>query len=278
MIQSKIKTSPDTDRSGSVWDYVSVSRLNLWIRCPLAFKLRYLDGIRTPTSPALFLGQRVHHGLEIWYRHRQLGIPIDHEDLAEQMLAAWDQAVAEEGIQFASSADEQSLRDQAIGLIAAYLGVLDENEPPPLAVETCLESPLVDPTTGEDLGIKLLGIVDLVLPGQTAPVIIDFKTASKSAAPIMTAHEIQLAAYAYLFRSVTGERESELQIRSLIKTKTPKIATHKYESRCDAHFRRLFAVIREYLDALGRGVFNYRPSWSCGSCDFRDKHCQQWSG
>ena len=64
MIQSQIKNAAGSDRSGSVWDYVSVSRLNLWIRCPLAFKLRYLDGIRTRTSPALFLGQRVHHGLE----------------------------------------------------------------------------------------------------------------------------------------------------------------------------------------------------------------------
>jgi CRISPR/Cas system-associated exonuclease Cas4 (RecB family) len=94
----------------------------------------------------------------------------------------------------------------------------------------------------------------------------------------MTAHEIQLAAYAYLFRSVTGERESELQIRSLIKTKTPKVATHQYQARTDEHFRRLFALIREYLDALERGVFNYRPSWSCGSCDFREQHCHQWSG
>lgn len=52
-------------------------------------------------------------------------------------------------------------------------------------METCLESPLVDPATGEDLGIKLLGTVDLVLPGQTAPVIIDFKTAGESGAPII---------------------------------------------------------------------------------------------
>lgn len=177
-----------------------------------------------------------------------------------------------------TAAEEESLQVQALGLLGAYLGVLDENEPPPLAVETCLESPLVDPTTGEDLGIKLLGIVDLVLPGPDTPVIIDFKTAGKSAAPIMLAHEIQLAAYAYLFRSVTGERESELQIRSLVKTKTPKIAVHTYPSRGEVHFRRLFAVIREYLDALDRGVFNYRPSWSCGSCDFREQHCQQWSG
>ena len=33
------------ERAGGVWDYVSASRLNLWLRCPLAFKLRYIDGV-----------------------------------------------------------------------------------------------------------------------------------------------------------------------------------------------------------------------------------------
>ena len=63
-----------------------------------------------------------------------------------------------------------------------------------------------------------------------------------------------------------------------MKTKTPKIAIHKYPSRSDVHLRRLFAVIREYVEALERGVFNYRPCWNCGSCDFREQHCQQWNG
>ena len=74
MIELPTTCAPPERRSGSVFDYISASRLNLWIRCPLAFRLRYLDGVRTLTTPALFLGQRVHHGLEVWYRHRQLGI------------------------------------------------------------------------------------------------------------------------------------------------------------------------------------------------------------
>jgi len=271
------RVSP-ADRSGSVFDYISASRLNLWIRCPLSFKLVYLDGIRAPTSPALFLGQRVHQGLEVWNRHRQLGAPIEPRAVADQMLSTWDQAVADEAITFADAAEEESLRRQALDLVAAYLAAVDPNEPRPLAVETCLDAPLVDPATGEDLGIKLLGVIDLVLPDAAGVSIVDFKTAGKSGAPISMAHEVQLGAYAYLFRATTGQRESELQIRSLIKTKVPKVETHRYPARTDAHFRRLFALIREYLDALDCGVFNYRPSWNCGSCDFRDTHCPAWCG
>ena len=48
--------------TGSVREYISASRLNTWISCPLKFRLRYLEGIRTPTSPAMFLGKQVHRG------------------------------------------------------------------------------------------------------------------------------------------------------------------------------------------------------------------------
>ena len=61
--------------------------------------------------------------------------------------------------------------------------------------------------------------------------------------------------------------EAGLEIRSLVKTKTPKVEFHRYPARTEAHFARLFAVIREYLDALDRGRFNYRPGFGC--CDVR---------
>ena len=46
--------------------------------------------------------------------------------------------------------------------MTAYLAQAPEDEKP-LAVETAVEAPLVDPMTGENLGIPLLGIMDLVL-------------------------------------------------------------------------------------------------------------------
>ena len=51
-----------------------------------------------------------------------------------------------------------------------------------------------------------------------------------------------------------------------------------YPARSEAHFRRLFAVIREYLDALDAGRFNFRPTWGCSMCEFTDSHCREWSG
>ncbi len=278
MSTSLLTLNQPGQRSGGVWDYISPSRLNLWLRCPLSWRLRYIDGIRTPASPALFVGKRCHSGLEDHYRHRMLGVTLPSEEVVRRMDAGWDQAVAHEQMTFDTVAEETALRQQVADLVRAYLAQVPDDEPRPLAVEATMEVPLVDPETDEDLGIPLLGIVDLVLDDPDGPVIRDFKTSSRSAPPFEVTHEIQLTSYGYLFRRTTGQEEVGLEIHSLIKTKTPKIEGHRYPARTDAHFRRLFGVIREYLDALDRGRFNYRPGWGCGMCDFRDTHCRVWAG
>jgi len=265
-------------RQGGVWAYISPSRLSKWLSCPLAFRLVYLDGYRSPTTPSLFLGKVVHSALEVKYRHLQLGITLDAAELARRIVAGWGQAVDEEGMRFESTEGEQALQHQAIGLVTAYSAVVPADEPRPLAVETTVEVPLVDPVTGENIDIPLLGVMDLVLDGQEGPVIADFKTSARSSEPLEISHEIQLSSYAWLFRQVSDRPEAGLEIRSLVKTKTPKVEFHRYPARTEAHFRRLFSVIREYLDALDAGRFNFRPSWGCSSCDFCHTHCRQWAG
>jgi predicted RecB family nuclease len=265
-------------RSGGVWDYISASRLNLWLRCPLAFRLRYIDGIRTPTTPSLFLGKTVHRGLEVLYRHRQLCVELSQEDVAKRMLDGWDETVDSENMKFESTDEEGSMKKQAVDLLAAYMEHTADALETPLAVETNMEAPLIDPDTGEDLGIPLLGVVDLVVDDRDGPKVIDFKTAARSAPPHETLHEIQLSSYSYLFRQATGDEEGGLEIRSLIKTKTPKIEIHSYQARSEQHFRRLFAVIRAYLNDLDRGSFVFRPGFACVMCDHRDGACREWSG
>jgi len=152
-------------RPGGVWDYVSPSRLNLWLKCPLSFRLKYVDGIQLPTTPALFLGQRVHDGLEIFYRHRQLGVELTPEDVAKRMRGRWGEAVDAESMKFESTEEEDGLKQKAIDLVDAYLKAVSDVAEVPIAVETSLKAPLVDPATGEDLGISLTGIVDVILDG-----------------------------------------------------------------------------------------------------------------
>jgi putative RecB family exonuclease len=273
-------TTPQTAsrRPGGIWDYISPSRLNCWLTCPLRFAIRYIDGIKTPTTPSLFTGKQVHSSLEGVYRHRMLGVTLPVDDVLARIDETWEQAVAEEDMSFETTDQEATLKQQVANLVRAYLEQVPPDEPRPAAVEANLEANLVDPFTGEDLGIPLLGFVDLVLGTDDGPVIIDFKTSARSAPPFEVTHEIQLTSYAWLYRQLTGMCESGLQIRSLVKTKQPKIETHRYPARTDAHFRRLFAVLREYLDALHAGRFNYRPGWGCGMCDFRSSRCSTWAG
>ena len=88
------------ERQGGPWSYISPSRLSLFLKCPLAWKLKYIDGVRTPTSPALFIGKRVHAGLERHYRQRMLGLAIQPADVTSQVLSSWEQSAAEEDVSF----------------------------------------------------------------------------------------------------------------------------------------------------------------------------------
>ncbi|MBI3469626.1 MAG: PD-(D/E)XK nuclease family protein [Planctomycetes bacterium] len=278
MIAELPTREPTQRRRGGLWDYVSPSRLNVWLKCPLAFRLRYLDGIRTPTSPAAFVGKMVHSLLEQFYRHRQLGITLAGDELRRRLVRQWGQAAVDERVAFRSAAQEDACRQQVLKLAAAYVAQIPAHEPRPMLVEAELKAPLIDPVTGRDLGIPLVGVLDLVLDRGAGPVIVDFKTSSRAGRPLAVTHEVQLSSYAYLFRHVAGSPEALLEIHSLAKTKAATIGRHAYPRRSDRHFRRLFAVIHAYLDDLETGRFVMRPGWGCGGCEFRDSQCARWSG
>ena len=265
-------------RKGGIWDYVSPSRINLWLKCPLAFRLRYVEGIRSAPSPAQFVGKTVHRALEIYYRNRQQNVRLPAAEIGEHLLAQWDASVAMDGVRFASSAVEGVARQQSLDLVLVYLAQLPDDEPRPLAIETALEAPLLDPVTGKNLGVPLVGVIDLVLPGADGAIIADFKTTSRGGELPELTHELQLSSYSYLFRQSSRLSEEALEIRNLVKTKTPRVENHRYGPRSQAHYLRLFAVIRDYLDALDAGNYVIRPSHLCTACEFSSSHCAQWVG
>lgn len=263
---------------GGLWDYVSPTRLNTWLQCPLKFRLKYVDGISEPAKPAVFLGKLVHQALAHYYHHLKIGVTLTSPELQQWLTQFGPQAMAAEGIEFSSAVEADALQKQARELVLAYLSNRPPDEPRVLAVEQSLKTALVDPFTGEDLGLPLLGILDLVLEGAAGPVIVDFKTAARSGQPLEIQHEVQLSAYSYLLRQTSQVIESELQLRTLIKTRVPQVQVHRYEPRTEVHFRRFFAVVRAYLDDLDSGRFVYRPGFNCAACEYRPTACCSWSG
>ena len=67
LAQQAIDEELTRQRQGGVASYFSTSRLNCWLRCPLAFRFTCIDGIRQPTTPSLFLGHVVHGATETLY-------------------------------------------------------------------------------------------------------------------------------------------------------------------------------------------------------------------
>ena len=252
---------------GNVWNYVSASRLSLWMKCPLAFRRRYIDGIQPTPSVSMLLGKVVHGVLEHVYRCRSVGTIASEADLPAFVEASWTRSMESETCFFDDDVHEQKCRQQVHDLAAAYLREVDIESETPLAVEKRYETPFIDPLTGEELGIPLVGIIDLLLETPDGLTIIDFKTAASASSTCEIQHEIQLTAYSYLIRQLLDRDEASLEIRQLVKTKTPKIVVHRFLPRTDEHFRRFFDIVREYLDCLDRGVFNYRPGFGCQICD-----------
>jgi hypothetical protein len=69
-----------------------------------------------------------------------------------------------------------------------------------------------------------------------------------------------------------------LKIHSLVKTKTPKTEAHRFGARIDRHCRRLFVVVRAYLDGLDAGRFVVRPGLGSVTCDDHDNGGRSWGG
>ena len=217
-------------------------------------------------------------GLESFYRHRQLGMTLAAEAVVERTISTWDELAAQESMEFKSAEVEENPRRQAGDLFTAYFNQVPEDEPQPVAVETAMEVPLIDPAANENLGIPLVGIVDLILDADNGPTIIDFKTAACGGVLLEIAHEVQLTAYSFAYRSATGRREGELQIRRLVRTKAPKIEMHSFPARSGFHFRRLFHLVRAYLNDLDADRFVFRPGFGGRMCDYCQTHCREWGG
>jgi hypothetical protein len=62
-----------------------------------------------------------------------------------------------------------------------------------------------------------------------------------------------------------------------------RVSSELYEQECrrvSAQFDEAvrLAVIRAYLDDLHSHRFVFRPGQACSYCDFRERHCREWSG
>jgi hypothetical protein len=248
-------TEPDLLR------YLSASRLKCWQTCRRQFFFRYVERLVVPTAPALFIGRQIHEVLRLWNWANWKCEPLSPEQLQAALIESWERDTAAEFIPWKKPEDEAIARDQAWAMLEAYFAqcpVAPDERPEGVEVQ-------VECTLGAGIP-PLYGIIDLVRPPGR---IIDYKSAARSPSEGMADHQhaTQLACYALLYRSATGERETGFELHHLIKTKVPRVIISTYGPMSAAMESELFFVVDDYLEGIAREAWVPSPGQHCSWCD-----------
>jgi putative RecB family exonuclease len=221
--------------------HVSFTQLDTYLRCPLRYRLQYVDRVDPDFVPAaLALGSGIHGAAALLFRGSASGAR------------------------------------PTVGDVQAYFAeVPDATEV--VAVESAFAVPLVDQATGAVLDRDLVGTLDLVeRDADGRLVVVDLKTAARKYTDLQVEASLQLSIYSYATAMNGLADEADLRLRFDVLTKTKQPELHRYWTTRDrAANVRLYRLAAEILGAVEAGVFPPRVGWHCQDCPFRSR-CWAW--
>lgn len=251
--------------------HYSISQLLTYMKCPLHFYFRYVEGLRVPMPPAVTLGKAVHSALETNFRQKiqsRKDLPIN--DVLDSFSDSFD-AVDEETL-WSEDESPEKVRGDGANLIRAYMTGLDWKGEPMTYRELNPETrkyerkrveplaPKIQPLLVEepfevrfdnDVGYTFVGRMDLV---DDKGRIRDTKTTAKSPTQDMIDNDLQLTAYALGFRVKTGKIENGLMVDAIVKNSSPKLVSIETK-RSREDIDRLMRILSQIANAVERGVF-----------------------
>lgn len=239
--------------------HISVSQINTYIRCPVQYYYRYIEGLIIPPSAAITRGKSVHAGNELNYRQKM----ETHEDLPlsevqEYVSATFDEQAKETDFQ---GEDKGKVKDATISLATLY-----HEEVAPAVQPKAVEEQVEVAFEGEDY--TLLGYIDLI---DQNGVIRDTKTAGRTPNESVLQDNLQLAGYSMMYRTLTGEEEKGVALDYLVANKTPKHVQLKAQVD-DAQRTRFLRTMDAVVKAIKAEVYYPNPNNTLCS----PKHCGYW--
>lgn len=239
-------------------EHLSYSSITSYLACGQAWKYKYVDGIKSPTSPALVFGSAFHGTIEHW-------VSKPESDLLAVWMTEWQKQLELQTIDWgdtsAEAAANDGLRmlsdpDLVAGLKAAFAKGVAE-------IETRVE--LAVP----GVPVPVIGYIDVIgkdgVPG-------DFKTSKTSWNANKAINEMQpifyLAALNQAGRTVPDGR---FRHYVFVKTKKPQFQMIEHVHG-PAELFWLFKMIKSVWDGINAGVYPCNPTgWKCAP-----EYCDYW--
>lgn len=155
-------------------DRISVTRMEMFRRCPKQYEFRYIDGLKIPPAGNLIVGISAHKALEFDFAQKRVsGVNLPVNRVKEAASASFE-GVVEDAKSKAGGVDWEgedpgAEKDDMIRSVTQYHGGTAQAIQP-TAVEQQFELKFKDTAFG------LIGVIDLIRDSKE---IIDFKTTKK---------------------------------------------------------------------------------------------------
>jgi putative RecB family exonuclease len=252
-------------------NHLSNSQINLYTQCSLKYKFQYIDEFPKPFKPSgLALGSVVHSALSWLNKERMNGNSVTLERFYRIFDADWFSQKVDTEIRYKDGEEEMKLVVLAKEMLGLYA------EQPYKAVkgtEIPFSVPLINPQTGQRVGIDLEGIIDLVEEDDT---ITEFKTSAQMIDPKEADNYLQLTIYSYAFEMLAHKPPKLLKVVNFVKTKKPKMITLETKRSKD-DYQRFFFLASQVLRGIQSQIFFPRTGFWCKDCEYAEP-CQTWRG
>ncbi len=261
----------ETILGGDPLEYISASRLKSFLTCRLRFYFEKVMALPKPLGPSLHFGRAVHAGLQHYNKARWRDGDRSETAVIAAYEKAFDHPEHNQPVAFESDEDRNTLRAKGEPLLRAFLNTKQiAPEKKPMGVELSLRAEL------PSLALPLLGIIDLVEADLTA---VDYKTVASTPDLSLEAwlHEIQLTTYSLLIEEATGEPSPGNELVFLVKTKTPKVISHRVPAPDQVQRDRYARLVETYANGVANDHYYPSPGMHCGWCEHRSE-CSAWKG
>ncbi len=226
--------------------HLSVSQINMYLRCPLQHYFRYKKKLILPPTAALTKGKTVHSGVAYNYEQKKetrKDLPVT--EVAEYTAAAFEDA--EDETEWGEVNPTQA-KDETINLVKVY----HENIAPaiqPVEVEAKYEVEF------SNNPYKLLGYIDVI---DEQGIIRDTKTAGRKPKNGI-ASNLQLAGYAYMYQTIKGESANGVALDYVVSTKTPSYYQF-YHSPTEAQIDNFLRTFANVAFCIENNIYHPNPN------------------
>jgi len=252
-------------------DHLSCSQMNLYMQCPLKYKLLYIDGLPKPFKPSgLAFGGSIHAALAWLHKQRMNGNDVPLRKLLRIFDADWYAQRLDTEIRYKNGEANTRLTIMAKEMLSLYF---NQSYKKPVGAEVSFVLPLVNLSTGEKLDINLEGFIDLIEKDDT---ITEFKTSAQAMNLRDIEDHLQLTAYSYAYEMLYQKTPRLLKLIDFVKTKRPRIITLETDAK-KLNYQRFFYLASQILRGIRSGIFFPRKSFMCKDCEYAGP-CKAWRG